>query len=683
MAKYPVVVYGASGYTGMLIMDWLIDQQIPFTAVARNAARVKEMMAERVVRLESATFEIVEAEHTVASLAKAFRGAKVVCATVGPFAQYGATTVEAALEAGCHLLDTTGEQSYVLDMRDRYGERYRQAGLLLSPSTAYMYTFAEIAAELALETPGIDCIETGTLCRGTRLHGRRRHGGIHGLDLRHGAPEAAVPLGEAARGAPGHRVLQRRRPELHAADLLAALERDVAAGLLPARRARQELHLHGRLLRQRRDEARARLLPEVGSRVQGPAGRAPGRHPQGGRRLDDASMPPRERTTTVRTVDFAIGRGQLAAVRATVHGVTAYISTGALQPPPRSSCSTARRTASASPRPARRSATATCSASSSSAGSRARPSPSSERRRMAIIDFFDRGWRINPGGVAYVQDERSFSFDEVGELSCRIANGLLAEGFAKETKGAVWAGNDVTAWACTLGLWRANMCWIPVGARNPAEENQYVLDAFDCEVLFFQRSYAPAIAGLRSRLRRCGCGSASTETHPSCRKPGHSTPGSRCSRDAAGGRRRHGRRGHAVVDGRHNRPAEGRDEHPPQRADLLRALHDGLHVRRGREAREPRGGADDAHGRPALDPLHGARRHGRRVTRPDPALMLAAIPKHRVTELFLPPTVIYRLLDIPDLGKKVDFSSLKYFMYGAAPMSVEKLKLAIEVIGRA
>ena len=52
MARYPVVVYGASGYTGMLIMDWLIDQQIPFTAVARNAGRVREMMAQRVVRLD-------------------------------------------------------------------------------------------------------------------------------------------------------------------------------------------------------------------------------------------------------------------------------------------------------------------------------------------------------------------------------------------------------------------------------------------------------------------------------------------------------------------------------------------------------------------------------------------------------------------------------------------------------
>ncbi len=76
MAKYPVVVYGASGYTGMLIMDWLIDQNIPFTAVARDAKRVKEMMAQRVVRLESATYEIIEAQHEVKALDQGFQGRK-------------------------------------------------------------------------------------------------------------------------------------------------------------------------------------------------------------------------------------------------------------------------------------------------------------------------------------------------------------------------------------------------------------------------------------------------------------------------------------------------------------------------------------------------------------------------------------------------------------------------------
>ena len=43
------------------------------------------------------------------------------------------------------------------------------------------------------------------------------------------------------------------------------------------------------------------------------------------------AMPPRERTTLNRSVDIAIGRGQLASVRASVTSITPYIATGALQ----------------------------------------------------------------------------------------------------------------------------------------------------------------------------------------------------------------------------------------------------------------------------------------------------------------------------------------------------------------
>jgi acyl-CoA synthetase (AMP-forming)/AMP-acid ligase II len=119
---------------------------------------------------------------------------------------------------------------------------------------------------------------------------------------------------------------------------------------------------------------------------------------------------------------------------------------------------------------------------------------------LSIIDFYDRGWGINPTGTAYIQDDRAYTFEEVGKLSCRIANRLLSLGLPKETKGAVWAGNDVTAWACTLGLWRANMTWIPVNARNSAADNHYILDAFDCEVMFYQSQFSEVIAELRPTL---------------------------------------------------------------------------------------------------------------------------------------------------------------------------------------
>jgi short subunit dehydrogenase-like uncharacterized protein len=331
MAKHPVVIYGASGYTGMLLMDWLIDQQIPFTAVARDGKRVREMMAQRVVRLESATYEIIESPHDVDALAAAFTGAKIVCNTVGPFVNFGLTGVEAALKAGCHYLDTSGEQAHLRAVRDRFDAAFRQAGLLVSPAVAYMYTFADIAAELVLETPGVDVLETATLCRGPR-------GGSSGVTVgstasifelyRHEAcylwEKRLVPhpLGASISVVDANFVQPVFALPWGGTSLPIYFERDSRVRSCTSyvgfydNNVMQMVHT----LNQKWD-AEYKSLPReqqdlvIKNIVESTT----------------PAMPPRERTTTQRTVDFAIGRGQLAAVRATVHGVTSYISTGALQ----------------------------------------------------------------------------------------------------------------------------------------------------------------------------------------------------------------------------------------------------------------------------------------------------------------------------------------------------------------
>jgi len=301
---------------------------------------------------------------------------------------------------------------------------------------------------------------------------------------------------------------------------------------------------------------------------------------------------------------------------------------------------------------------------------------------VAIIDFFDRGWRINPGRTAYIQDDREYSFDEVGELSCRIANGLIAEGFGPEAKGAVWAGNDVTAWACTLGLWRAGMCWIPVGARSPAAENHFILDGFDCEALFFQKEFAPVVAGLRPTLPKvkawiCIDGEAPEVT------------GSRSLQ--AWVAEQPTTRPYVQVDlddvvvvsatgGTTGAPKGVMNTH---RSTQTFCAHFMIGCPYPADVPPVNLAAAPITHTAGLLSLPCTARGGTVVvlTKPDPALLLAAIQKHRVTEFFLPPTVIYRLLDVPDLNRKVNFSSLKYFLYGAAPMSVEKLKRAIEIFG--
>ena len=68
------------------------------------------------------------------------------------------------------------------------------------------------------------------------------------------------------------------------------------------------------------------------------------------------------------------------------------------------------------------------------------------------------------------------------------------------------------------------------------------------------------------------------------------------------------------------------------------------------------------------------------LPRPDAGLILEAIDRHKGTALFLPPTVIYTMLAHPRL-KEYDYSSLRFFLYGGAPMSVQKLREAMEVFG--
>ena len=163
----PVVVYGASGYTGRLICEYLREYNVPFLAVGRDTGKVTSAMRTNVAGIETADYEVVETVHDVQSLAKVFAGASVVCNTVGPFSQLGPEVVEACLASGAHYVDTTGEQDWLITCDEKYGSDFAAAGLLLAPGVAHMYTTGEIAAQLCLERPGLDTLDIGVFWGGS------------------------------------------------------------------------------------------------------------------------------------------------------------------------------------------------------------------------------------------------------------------------------------------------------------------------------------------------------------------------------------------------------------------------------------------------------------------------------------------------------------------------------------
>jgi hypothetical protein len=194
-----------------------------------------------------------------------------------------------------------------------------------------MYTFSEIAAELALETPGIDVLETATLCRGPR-------GGASGVTVGSTASifelyrsEACYlwekkllphPLGTTANVIDPGFIQPVFSLPWGGTSLPIYFEHDSRVRSCSSYVGFYDNNVmqmvHG--LSQKWDAEYKNLPKEQQDAVI--------------KQIVDSttpSMPPRERTTVARSVDFAIGRGQLAAVRATVHGITPYISTGAVQ----------------------------------------------------------------------------------------------------------------------------------------------------------------------------------------------------------------------------------------------------------------------------------------------------------------------------------------------------------------
>ena len=296
----------------------------------------------------------------------------------------------------------------------------------------------------------------------------------------------------------------------------------------------------------------------------------------------------------------------------------------------------------------------------------------------AMIDWFDRGWKINAKGVAYHMDGQEWTYDEIGELTCRTANALLAAGFKKETKGAVWADNHPIPWACTLSLWRAGLAWVPVHPRGPLEETIFLMESFDVEVMFFMSNYAEAALSIKNKLPKiklwiCIDGEVEgalsldnfIKNQPATRPRVNHEPG-----DVV-----------AVI------PTGGTTGMPKGVVNTNRSYATAfscivIHATYPANEYPVNLAAAPMTHTAGLLTLPTSARGGKVVvlTRAEPRAVFESIVKQRVTEFFLPPTVIYRILDIPGI-EKIDFSSVKYLMYGAAPMSVEKLKQALKVFG--
>jgi short subunit dehydrogenase-like uncharacterized protein len=147
-----VAVYGATGYTGGLTVAELRRRGIATVLIGRDKARL-DTAAEAAGSAGSAEVRVAALDDPGA-LTAALAGCDVVINCAGPFVLWGGPVIRAALDAGCHYVDISGEQTHLADTAAHYADAAADAGVTILTGANDDALTSDLIAALAAARTG-------------------------------------------------------------------------------------------------------------------------------------------------------------------------------------------------------------------------------------------------------------------------------------------------------------------------------------------------------------------------------------------------------------------------------------------------------------------------------------------------------------------------------------------------
>lgn len=154
--RFDLVLFGATGFTGGLVADYLarISKEESFTwaLAGRNSSKLQavrdRLAGEGGVSLPEVLVADVNDADSIRVLAAS---ATTVITTVGPYWLYGEPLVRACAESGTHYVDLTGEPQFVHAMREKYDALAKSTGARIVNSCGFESIPPDITVLFALK----------------------------------------------------------------------------------------------------------------------------------------------------------------------------------------------------------------------------------------------------------------------------------------------------------------------------------------------------------------------------------------------------------------------------------------------------------------------------------------------------------------------------------------------------
>ncbi len=131
MSKQKIILYGANGYTGGLILQELQKQGLPQPLlVGRNEKAISELAHAN--NLDFAVCTAADIERVL----KKYREAVVLINAAGPFIETAKPIAQACIRFGVHYVDVTGEIPVFQQMQN-LGKQAKEQGVMLLPGAGF------------------------------------------------------------------------------------------------------------------------------------------------------------------------------------------------------------------------------------------------------------------------------------------------------------------------------------------------------------------------------------------------------------------------------------------------------------------------------------------------------------------------------------------------------------------